>query len=67
MDYKEAYELLEGAGFTPPEIDELYRFHRDYGDYTIKEMYQTRKEQRRLEFARWLVLNGKLSESEKAA
>jgi hypothetical protein len=62
MNYKEAYEILQKVGFTSSEIDELYRLHRDYEDYTLKEMYRTRAEQRRLEFARWLVQNGKLSE-----
>ena len=62
MNHKEAYEILQEVGFTPSQIDELYRFHRNYADYTLKEMYQTRAEQRRLEFARWLVRKGKLSE-----
>jgi hypothetical protein len=59
MNYKEALELLRRAGFTAPEIDRLCRLRRDYAE---SEMDQAPVDQRRLEFVRWLVVTGKLTD-----
>lgn len=59
MNYKEALELLRKAGFTAPEIERLCRLRRDYVE---SEMDQAPVDQRRLEFVRWLVVTGKLTD-----
>ncbi len=59
MNYKEALETLRRAGFTASEIDRLGRLRRDYAE---NEMDQARANLRRLEFVRWLVVTGKLTD-----
>ena len=59
MNYKEALETLRKAGFTAPEIDRLCRLRRAY---TESEMDQAPADLRRLEFVRWLVVTGKLTD-----
>ncbi len=59
MNYKEALEMLRRAGFTASEIDRLCRFRRDYAE---SEMDQTPADLRRLEFVRWLVTTGRLTD-----
>ena len=59
MDGKEDHELLREHGFAEAEIDRLSRLRRDYNE---KEGRQALTEHRRFEFARWLVLTGKLTE-----
>jgi hypothetical protein len=58
-DYKEAQEILRRAGFNHAQIDRLTSFRRQF---VMGEMDRTSTEHRRLEFARWLFLTGKLTD-----
>jgi len=58
-DHKEAIESLRRAGFNHMEMDKIVKFRRNF---TLGEMDKTPTERRRLEFARWLFLRGKLNE-----
>jgi hypothetical protein len=58
-DHKEAQEMLRRAGFNRADIDRLTSFRREF---VLGEMDQTSAEHRRLEFARWLFLTGKLTD-----
>jgi hypothetical protein len=58
-DHKEAQEMLRRAGFNRVDIDRLTSFRREF---VLGEMDQTSTEHRRLEFARWLFLTGKLTD-----
>lgn len=59
LDAKQAYDLLHKAGCTPVEIERLIRLHQTYQP---TEMDQATLDYRHLEFIRWLVLHGKLTE-----
>jgi len=59
MDCKEEHEMLRENGFAEGEMDRLRRLRRDYNEGVKRQAIE---EQRRLEFVRWLVLNGKLTE-----
>ena len=59
MDYKEALEMLHRVGFTAPEIDRLCRLRREYA---AQEIDWTPADYRRLEFVRWLVATGRLTD-----
>ncbi len=59
LDYKEALETLRRAGLTHAEIDRLIRFRRNF---VVGEMDIALADRRRLEFARWLVITGKLTD-----
>lgn len=59
MYQKEACDRLQQAGFTPSEIDRLSRLRRDHIE---KETAQALDNCRRLEFSRWLVKTGRLSD-----
>lgn len=59
QNQKDALALLWRAGFTHGQIDRLTRFRRDF---VPGEMDRTATEHRRLEFARWLFLTGKLTD-----
>lgn len=59
IDQKVACERLRQAGFTESEIAQLSRLRRDYAE---KEMAQVLTDHRRLEFARWLVVTGRLTD-----
>jgi hypothetical protein len=59
MDYKEWLEALRRAGFTTLEINRLYQFRRTYVE---NEMDQAPVDLSRLQFIRWLVVNGKLTD-----
>lgn len=59
IDQKVASERLRQAGFTESEIAQLSRLRRDYAE---KEMAQVLADHRRLEFARWLVVTGRLTD-----
>ena len=59
MNYKEALETLRRAGFTAAEVDRLGRLRRDYAE---NEMDRAPANLLRLEFIRWLVMTGKLTE-----
>jgi hypothetical protein len=63
MDYRERQKLLGDMmhqhGFTQGQVEHLGRLSRAY---PLKEIYITSAEQRRLEFIRWLVVTGRMSE-----
>lgn len=50
-----------GANFSADEIDRLVNLRRSVHEHT--EFLERVIDQRRLEFARWLLDNGKLSEA----
>lgn len=59
MDRKDDREILRKGGFAEREIQRLSQL-RQY--HTERAKLQERVDQRRLEFIRWLVTNGRLSE-----
>ncbi|HLH61036.1 MAG TPA: hypothetical protein VKV20_05075 [Ktedonobacteraceae bacterium] len=59
MDRKEDREILRKGGFGEVEMKRLSQLRRDYNE---RERLQLLADQRRLEFIRWLVSTGKLSE-----
>jgi hypothetical protein len=59
MDRKDDREILRKGGFADGEVQRLSKLRHDY---TEREKLQERTDQRRLEFVRWLVTNGRLSE-----
>ena len=59
MDHQETYDLLYQAGFTASEIDRLEKLRQEYAENKHDHMSET---YRRLEFVRWLVTTGKLTE-----
>ncbi len=59
MDRKDDREILRKGGFADGEVQRLSKLRQDY---TEREKLQERTDQRRLEFVRWLVTNGRLSE-----
>jgi hypothetical protein len=61
MNYKEELEHLCRAGFTREEIGRLSRFRQMYSRYKQEED-QPHMNLSRLQFIRWLVEHGKLSE-----
>ncbi len=56
---KESHEALLEVGFTPMQIQHLSKFRQDYIE---KEKQLAEVEQRRLEFIRWLVVSGRLTD-----
>jgi len=59
MDYKDALDMLRRAGFTAKEIDRLSKLRRDRKGNTVD---QAPADQRRMEFIRWLVATGRLTD-----
>jgi hypothetical protein len=59
MDYKDALDMLRRAGFTAKEIDRLRKLRRDRVGNTVD---RAPADQRRLEFIRWLVTTGRLTD-----
>lgn len=59
MNYKQAFETLSRVGFVGPEIDRLWRMRRDHVD---NEMDRAPIDLSHLEFVRWLVATGRLTE-----
>lgn len=59
MDRKDDREILRKGGFAEGEMQRLSKLRQDY---TEREKRQAAADHRRLEFIRWLVTNGKLSE-----
>jgi hypothetical protein len=59
MDRKDDREILRKGGFAEGEMQRLSKLRQDY---TEREKLQAVADHRRLEFVRWLVTNGKLSE-----
>jgi hypothetical protein len=58
-DERKEMEKLRMIGFTERTIARLYRMRQTYGQ---DKMDQVALDQRHLEFARWLVQTGKLSD-----
>lgn len=58
-EIKESQESLLEVGFTQTQIERLSQFRRNYLE---KERQQVLAELRRLEFVRWLVATGRLSD-----
>jgi len=59
MDYKDALDLLRRAGFSPAEMDRLVKLRRAHAG---NELDQAPADLRRLEFVRWLVATGRLTD-----
>jgi hypothetical protein len=59
MDRKDDREILRKGGFADGEIQRLSKLRQDH---TERTRLQERVDQRRLEFVRWLVTNGRLSD-----
>ena len=59
MDRKEDREILRKGGFAEVEMNQLSRLRRDYNE---RERRQAVANHRRLEFIRWLVTTGKLTD-----
>lgn len=60
VDYKEALVLLRGARFSTTEIERLARVRRERAG---NKLDQASADRRRLEFVRWLVATGRLTDS----
>jgi hypothetical protein len=56
---KQDLEKLRKEGFTEQAIARFYQLRRRYGQ---NEMDQASLDRRRLEFARWLVATGRLTD-----
>ncbi len=59
MDRKEDRDILRKGGFAEGEVKQLSRLRREH---TERERLNTAIERRRLEFIRWLVNTGKLTD-----
>ena len=60
MNHEEAVAMLYRSGFSAQEIDRLSRLRRVYAEKS--EMDQASLDLRHLEFVRWLVKTGKLTD-----
>ncbi|GER83451.1 MAG: hypothetical protein IRZ31_06660 [Thermogemmatispora sp.] len=59
QDRKDDREILRRGGFDEVEMRRLARLREEYAE---REQQQALAEHRRLEFVRWLVARGKLSD-----
>ena len=59
MDHYEDRDILRKGGFAENEVVQLSKLRKDYSE---KEKSQAQIVKRRLEFIRWLVSTGKLSD-----
>jgi len=59
MDRKEDRDILRKGGFAEGEVKQLSQLRKAHAE---RERHTAAAEHRRLEFARWLVNTGKLSE-----
>lgn len=59
MDRKEDREILRRGGFAESEVILLSKLRRDYNERIRR---QVTADSRRLEFIRWLVNTGKLTD-----
>jgi hypothetical protein len=59
MDRKEDREILRKSGFAEHEVLQLTKLRTDYAEQARRQM---QADNRRLEFVRWLVSRGKLSD-----
>jgi hypothetical protein len=56
---KEDREMLRKSGFAESEVNRLSQLRREHHE---RERLRIIAENRRLRFARWLVVNGKLTD-----
>ena len=59
MDGKEDRDILRKGGFAENEVNQLHKLRTDY---TEKERRRAAADHRRLEFIRWMVNTGKLTD-----
>jgi hypothetical protein len=59
MDHKEDREMLRKVGFAEVEMNRLSRLRKDHNE---KVRLEAIADHRRLEFVRWLVTVGKLTD-----
>ena len=59
ITYQEAFQMLRRAGFAGTQIDRLYQLHRAYRK---SELDQPPLDLSRLQFVRWLVATGRLTD-----
>jgi len=59
MDHQETSDMVYQTEFTASEIDRLEELRREYAENKHDHVSET---YRRLEFVRWLVTTGKLTE-----
>ncbi len=59
MGYKEDREILRNAGFTQAEMNRLSKLRSNLAE---EGRYMELVDYRRLQFVRWLVTTGKLTE-----
>ncbi|GER91829.1 hypothetical protein KDW_59910 [Dictyobacter vulcani] len=59
MDHYEDRDILRKGGFAEKEVVQLSKLRKDYTD---KEKNQAQIVNRRMEFIRWLVSTGKLTD-----
>ena len=59
MERKEDREILRKGGFAENEMKMLSKLRRNY---TEQEQRRAQESHRRLEFVRWLVTTGKLTD-----
>jgi hypothetical protein len=59
MDRKEDREILRRGGFAESEVKRLSQLRKEINE---REKLRALADHRRMEFARWLVRTGKLSE-----
>jgi len=59
MDRKDDREILRKGGFAEGEMQRLSKLRQDY---TERNKIQELADYRRMEFVRWLVTSGRLSE-----
>ncbi len=59
VDYKKADEILNSVDFTESEREHLWRLKRAYMEKRLSHMSV---DHHRLEFVRWLVTTGKLTD-----
>ncbi len=59
MERKEDREILRKGGFAENEMKMLSKLRRSYNE---REQRLAQESHRRLEFVRWLVTNGKLTD-----
>ncbi len=59
MDRKEDRDILRKGGFAEGEVKQLSKLRRDHAE---RQRHSAVAEHRRMEFVRWLVNTGKLSD-----
>ncbi len=60
MDNQRSRHMLYKVGFNEEQVESLRKLS---AAYAAKEIYITPADQRRMEFVRWLVSTGRLSET----